>query len=82
MEDNIFNQNFLSATYAASQNGKVVLIISLILNYFMAAAFVYMMMWINSIQLVTHLPMLQVIVPSNVSAFLQAILPVITFDLI
>jgi hypothetical protein len=48
----------------------------------MEAAFSYMMMWMNSMQLITHLPMMQVIVPSNVSAFLQAILPVITFDII
>ena len=48
----------------------------------MASAYIYMTMWMQSIQLVTHLPMMQVIVPSNVSAFYQAILPVVTFDLI
>ena len=82
MADTTFNSNFLAFTKTMTSNGKLVLMISLFLNYFMDAAFTYFMMWINSIQLVTHLPMMMVIVPGNVSAFLEAILPVITFDLI
>jgi len=69
MQDTPFTRDYLAFTLAATQNGRAVLVISLFLNYFMAAAFSYMVMWINSIQLVTHLPMMQVIVPSNVSAF-------------
>ena len=39
------------------------------LNIFFAGAFGYMVQWMNSIQMVIHLPMMQIIVPGNVSAY-------------
>ena len=31
-------------------------------------------------QLIIHLPIMQVIVPSNVSAYFEAVVPIFTFD--
>ena len=69
MKDTDFNRKFLASTADAKQGGKFVLVLTMALNLFFSAAFGYMLQWINSIQMIIHLPMMQVIVPGNVSAY-------------
>ena len=42
----------------------------------------YMVGWINSLQIIIHLPMMRILIPSNVNVFFQTIIPVVTFDII
>mmetsp|Transcript_24944 Transcript_24944/g.38743 ORF Transcript_24944/g.38743 Transcript_24944/m.38743 type:complete len:122 (+) Transcript_24944:2352-2717(+) len=42
----------------------------------------YTLMMINSLQLIVHLPVLQVIFPGNMMMFLQIILPIVMFDIL
>ena len=53
---------------------------SLITNIFLAGIFAHMSQWIHSMQFIIHLPILGVLVPSNVSAYLQSVVPIFTFD--
>ena len=53
---------------------------TIVLNVFIAGAFARMAQWIASMQLIMHLPILQVIVPANVSAYFEAVVPLFTFD--
>ena len=48
----------------------------------MAGALGYMIGWINTLQLIIHLPILRTLVPANVNVFFQTIIPIVTFDLI
>ena len=43
---------------------------------------VYMMFMIRALQLVLHLPMLQVIIPSNVSMLTEMLSPIVMFDVL
>ena len=82
MKDSNFNRNFLASAENSKDGGRMVLVMTMGINLFFSAAFVYMVQWINSTQMIIHLPMMQIIVPANVSAYFQAILPIITFDII
>jgi hypothetical protein len=69
MKDTNFNRQFLQSTQNNEEAGKYVLLLTMGLNLFFSAAFGYMVQWMNSIQMVIHLPMMQIIVPGNVSAY-------------
>ena len=43
---------------------------------------VYMMFMIRALQLVLHLPMLQVVLPSNVSMLTEMLFPIVLFDVL
>ena len=82
MRDSNFNRNFLDSTEDTKDGGRIVLVLTMVVNFFFSAAFCYMLQWINSIQMVIHLPMMQIIIPPNVAAYFQSVLPIITFDII
>jgi len=42
----------------------------------------YFIAWINTMQMIMHLPMLRPLLPPNVLSFIEVILPVVNFDLI
>jgi hypothetical protein len=69
MKDTRFNRQFLQTTGSSKEAGKYVLVATLGLNLVFSAAFGYMVQWMNSMQMVIHLPMMQIIVPGNVSAY-------------
>lgn len=52
------------------------------MQLFMAGALSFMIGWINTLQIIIHLPMLKILVPANVSLFFQLVIPIVTFDVI
>jgi len=50
------------------------------LSLVVSGAMAWMLAWVNSLQMVIHLPMMHVLVPPNVSAAFSSILPIVTFD--
>ena len=63
-----------------SKGSENVFIITFMINIMIVGVFAYMTMWIHSMQIIIHLPILHVIVPSNVSAYFEAVVPIFTFD--
>ena len=61
---------------------KGMMLISFGVNLIMSGAASYMVGWINSLQMILHLPMLLILVPPNVSSFLSIILPIVQFDIL
>jgi len=62
--------------------GLILILFSLILNLFMTASLVQTIQWINSMQLIIHLPMLGVIVPPVVLTFYTAWMNIGNFDIL
>ena len=62
--------------------GLILIVLSLILNLFMTASLVQTIQWINSMQLIIHLPMLGVIVPPVVLTFYTAWMNIGNFDIL
>jgi hypothetical protein len=64
-----------------SENGadglKGMMIVSFSINLVLAGALTFMVGWINSLQLIIHLPMLLAIIPANVASFFSLILPIV-----
>jgi hypothetical protein len=58
MPDTKFNRAFLDSSEDAKDGGRYVLVLTMALNLFFSAAFGYMVQWINSIQMIIHLPMM------------------------
>lgn len=82
MEDSESNRNYAKSTETSKKGLMITVTITLVMQLFMAGALGYMIMWINTLQIIIHLPMVKLIVPSNVNVFFQTIIPVVTFDLI
>ena len=59
-------------------------LIALVVNLFLSGAgsVEYLINMINALQMVLHLPMLRILVPSNVAAFFRVVLPIVMFDLL
>ena len=58
------------------------MLISFLINFVLSGAMSHMVGWINSLQLIIHLPMLMTLIPANVGSFFSLILPIVQFDLI
>ena len=72
--------SFLRATQLLGQSSTQLMFGTVVLNVLIAGAFARMAQWIASMQLIVHIPIMQVIVPANVSAYFEAVVPLFTFD--
>lgn len=82
MEDTDANRNFASSSETSTFGIKVVLILSVLLNLILSGGLIYMIRWINTMQLIIHLPMLFVLFPPNVCKFLELLLPIVKFEVL
>jgi len=82
LEDTETNRNLAESFQKATDAVMVAIVFTFIVNLIMAGALSFMIGWINTLQLIIHLPMLRILVPANVSVFFQTIIPIVTFDLI
>ena len=48
----------------------------------LGGAMFYMVLFVNSLQLIIHLPIFNIIVPGNVSLFFSYLLPAATYDVL
>ena len=53
------------------------MLISFAINLILSGAMTYLVGWINSLQLIIHLPMMMILIPPNVSMFFSLILPIV-----
>jgi hypothetical protein len=58
------------------------MLISFLINLVLSGAMTFLVGWINSLQLIIHLPMMMILIPANVSIFFSLILPIVQFDVI
>lgn len=61
---------------------KGLFLISLALSYFLSGSLQFIIGMVNSLQILVHLPLLNVIMPANVVAVYQVLIPIATFDFI
>ena len=70
-----------SATAIADiQSGM--LLTSMLLNLVMQGAMMWFVLFINSLQMIVHLPMMHVILPANVKKVFGFIIPIVMFDIV
>lgn len=82
MEPSSFNFGFVDSAQGTSTMLMGALWIVMIMNMFLSGAMSSMVQWINSLQMMLHLPMMHLIMPANVSQFFELILPIAMFDII
>ena len=62
---------------------KWLMILAFFMNVMMTGeSLIYFIGWINTMQMIMHLPMLKPILPANVLKIMSQILPITSFDLI
>ena len=60
----------------------IILVLSFLMNLLISGrAMHYMIMMIRSLQMILHLPMLQVIFPGNISMMFTIMVPIVMFDI-
>jgi hypothetical protein len=58
MENTNFNKNYISTTENTQTGMKVILVVAFLINLILSGALEYMSAWLNSLQMIIHLPML------------------------
>lgn len=82
MENSEFNLSVEDSAENSLISMEILLIISLILNLFDRRAMMYMIALIRSLSVIIHLPLLRILIPSNVSLVFSIIIPIVMFDIL
>ena len=61
---------------------EILLIISFIMNIFNKRALIQMITLIRSLQIIIHLPLIRILVPSNVNMIFSIVIPIVMFDIL
>jgi hypothetical protein len=61
---------------------KTSLVGSFVLNIFIAGSLNQLLAFINSLQLILHLPIMNLKIPANALSFFQIVLPIVLFDIL
>lgn len=82
MENNALNRGLETSGVSGELSLKWLLIISFSMNIFLQGAMYYMSALIRSLQIVLHLPIINIIIPGNVLMTFGYIFPVVMFDVL
>lgn len=82
MADSAFTQTFVDSAVQLGSTLQGILIGTFVMNTMFPGAASLMVSWINSLQILIHLPMLYIIIPANVSQFFGVVIPIVTFDIL
>lgn len=82
MADTAFTQSFVNSAFQLGSTLQGILIGTFVMNTAFPGAASLLVSWINSLQILIHLPMLYIIIPANVSQFFGVIIPIVTFDVL
>ena len=82
MEDTAAARSIMASTEATSDGLLASLIATSFINVVFQGAMSQLLSFINSLQMLIHLPLLNIIMPANVSSFMQLLVPVVQFDIL
>lgn len=82
MADSSFNRNFKKAAETTQKSIKGGVIGGFLVNFIMAASLSQVLGMVNSLQLIVHLPIINVNVPACVMIVENVLIPIVTFDFI
>lgn len=80
MPDTDFNRGFEKSSELLKTTVQVGVVTTFILGFLLGNTFDQLKWYFRSLQMILHIPMMNTMVPSNVSLFFQIIIPIITFD--
>ena len=81
MENTALNRGLEDSAEGGELSLKFLLIFTFLMNLVLQGSMIYFTMMIRSMQLILHMPILKVLVPSNVSMIFGYIIPVVMFDI-
>ena len=84
MPNNLFNQGYSASSGGLNDMMKGMTFFSIIL-YLMTIngqSMNYMVLLVRSLQIIMHLPMLQIILPANVMTLFSVMIPTVSFDIL
>jgi len=83
MENTSFNKGFSEKAEQTKEAMKWIMILAFFMNVMMTGdSLIYFIGWINTMQIIMHLPMLKPTLPANVLKLMQQILPIVSFDIV
>jgi hypothetical protein len=82
LADNNLNRGMNSSTEGSKTIMMVTLIVSLLLNVFMSGIMHHMLSMINSLQIILHLPIMNVVFPAITLNFFKVMIPIAMFDIL
>lgn len=82
MTDSDINRGIGNSAENAEVSLRILLIVTFIMSIFLQGSALYFTLMIRALQIALHLPLLKVLVPSNVSMVFGYIIPVVGFDVL
>ena len=84
MPDTVTTQSFMASSSKAEVIMKVSFILALILNFGLAskATMDYYVAMMQTLAMIVHFPLLNVVIPANLSFFFSMLLPLVIFDVL
>ena len=80
IRDNLLSQTAFEVAGSSELILKVALLVAFFLNLFLSGSWGYMIGMIRCLQMVLHIPLLNVIVPGNITMVFGFIIPIVMFD--
>ena len=66
----------------AKEGATSILVILIVLSLLLAGTMNYYVIWMNTFQLMIHLPILNTVLPANAALFFNILCPIATYDVI
>ena len=82
MPDNELSNSLVTVSESTSSSLMSSLIVSILMNIFLKGAIHILVKMINNLQLIVHIPMLNVIIPANVITMFAILIPLVMFDML
>jgi hypothetical protein len=82
MDDTPGARSVMSVTQYVSESILNALVATFLVNIVFQGAMSYLVSFINSLQMIIHLPLLQIIVPGNVNNFFKILMPIVNFEIL
>jgi hypothetical protein len=82
LADTRFTKNYVSSSANLKRILLATLVTTFIASQFIPGSMIYLLGFLQSLQLVLHLPMFSIIIPANVAMIFEYILAVVMFDIL
>ena len=82
IRDNELAQTAFTVALNSEMVLKLALFITFLINQALSSSYCYMIALIRCLQMILHIPLLNVVVPGNITMIFRFIIPIVMFDIL
>jgi hypothetical protein len=82
IKDNALSQTAFTVASSSKVTMKICLLVAFLLNQVLSGSYSYMIAMIRCLQMVLHIPLMNIVVPGNITMVFGFIIPIVMFDVL